>query len=262
MVGDSLSAEYGLARGSGWVGLLEQRLQKERVGATVVNASVSGDTTSGGRTRLPSLLDQHKPTHVIIELGSNDALRGLPLKMTGDNLAVMVRAVRDSGAQALLVGRRMPPNYGRSYTQEFESMFATLAKAEGAALVPFMLAGIADSPIRRVCSRTTALHPNAQAQTIIFDNVRPVLRGVAALASNAAEALQSGQRIWARLGWPDHSGTRTRLCRRRTRRALNLGLPGRMWRRHSLRVARCRRWRWGCGHRHRPYLRWLRNWQR
>jgi len=177
VVGASLSAEYGLARGSGWVALLEQRLPKERVGATVVNASISGDTTSGGRTRLPSLLDQHKPTHVIIELGSNDALRGLPLKMTRDNLAAMVRAVRDSGAQALLVGMRMPPNYGRSYTQEFESMFATLAKAEGAALVPFMLSGVADSPNASGLFQDDGLHPNAQAQTIIYDNVWPVLRG-------------------------------------------------------------------------------------
>ncbi len=177
VVGDSLSAEYGLARGSGWVALLEQRLQRERVGATLVNASISGDTTSGGRTRLPSLLDQHKPTHVIIELGSNDALRGLPLAMTRDNLSVMVRAVRDTGAQALLVGNRMPPNYGRSYTQEFESMFTALAKAEGAALVPFMLAGVADSPNAPGLFQDDGLHPNAQAQAIIFDNVWPVLRG-------------------------------------------------------------------------------------
>jgi acyl-CoA thioesterase-1 len=177
VVGDSLSAEYGLARGSGWVALLEQRLQREKVGATVVNASISGDTTSGGRTRLGSLLDQHKPTHVIIELGSNDALRGLPLAMTRDNLTVMVRAVRDSGAQVLLVGMRMPPNYGRSYTQEFETMFPALAKTEGAALVPFMLAGIADSPNASGLFQDDRLHPNAQAQPIIFDNVWPVLRG-------------------------------------------------------------------------------------
>jgi len=176
VVGDSLSAEYGLARGSGWVALLEQRLQNERVGATVVNASISGDTTSGGRTRLASLLEQHRPTHVIIELGSNDALRGLPLAMTRDNLKVMLRAVRDAGAQALLVGNRMPPNYGRSYTQEFESMFPTLAKAEGVALVPFMLAGIADSPNSPNLFQDDRLHPNAQAQAIIFDNVWPVLR--------------------------------------------------------------------------------------
>lgn len=177
VLGDSLSAEYGLSRGSGWVALLEQRLQKERVGATVVNASISGDTTSGGRTRLGSLLDQHKPTHVIIELGSNDALRGLPLAMTRDNLTVMVRAARDTGAQVLLVGMRMPPNYGRSYTQEFETMFPALAKTEGTALVPFMLAGIADSPNASGLFQDDRLHPNAQAQSIIFDNVWPVLRG-------------------------------------------------------------------------------------
>ncbi|HSW26362.1 MAG TPA: arylesterase [Burkholderiaceae bacterium] len=176
VVGDSLSAEYGLARGSGWVALLEQRLQREKIVATVVNASISGDTTSGGRTRLGSLLDQHKPTHVIIELGSNDALRGLPLAMTRDNLTVMVRAARDSGAQVLLIGMRMPPNYGRSYTQEFESMFPTLAKAEGTALVPFMLAGVADSPNATGLFQDDRLHPNAQAQPLIFDNVWPVLR--------------------------------------------------------------------------------------
>ena len=176
VVGDSLSAEYGLARGSGWVALLERRLQSEKVGATVVNASISGDTTSGGRTRLPPLLEQHKPTHVIIELGSNDALRGLPLTMTRDNLAFMVRAARDTGAQALLVGMKMPPNYGRSYTQEFESMFSALAKAEGAALVPFMLAGVADSPKAADLFQDDRLHPNAQAQAIIVDNVWPVLR--------------------------------------------------------------------------------------
>jgi acyl-CoA thioesterase-1 len=176
VVGDSLSAEYGLARGSGWVALLEQRLQREKIGATVVNASISGDTTSGGRTRLTPLLDQHKPTHVIIELGSNDALRGLPLAMTRDNLAVMVRAARVAGAQVLLVGMRMPPNYGRSYTQEFESMFPALAKAEGAALVPFMLAGVADTENAARLFQEDRLHPNAQAQPIIFDNVWPVLR--------------------------------------------------------------------------------------
>ncbi|HSB23975.1 MAG TPA: arylesterase [Burkholderiaceae bacterium] len=176
VVGDSLSAEYGLARGSGWVALLEQRLQREKVGATVVNASISGDTSSGGRTRLPTLLEQHKPTHVIIELGSNDALRGLPLAMTRDNLAFMLRAVRGTGAQSLLVGMRMPPNYGRTYTQEFESMYAALAKAEGAALVPFMLAGVADSPQAGTLFQDDRMHPNAQAQPIIFDNIWPVLR--------------------------------------------------------------------------------------
>ncbi|MCC7285411.1 MAG: arylesterase [Burkholderiaceae bacterium] len=176
VVGDSLSAEYGIARGSGWVALLAQRLQREQPGATVVNASVSGDTTSGGRTRLPALLEQTKPTHVIVELGSNDALRGLPLTMTRDNLAAMLRAVRRSGARPLLVGMRMPPNYGRSYTQEFEAMFVALAKAEDAALVPFLLAGVADAPDSRSLFQDDRIHPNAQAQAIIAGNVWPVLR--------------------------------------------------------------------------------------
>lgn len=176
VVGDSLSAEYGIARGSGWVALMEQRLQKARAGSTVVNASISGDTSSGGRTRLPALLNEHKPTHVIVELGANDALRGLPLAMTRDNLAAMLRAARAAGAQVLLVGMRMPPNYGRSYTQEFEAMFAALAKAEGAALVPFLLAGVADAPDAASLFQDDRIHPNAKAHTIIVDNVWPVLR--------------------------------------------------------------------------------------
>jgi len=177
VVGDSLSAEYGLARGSGWVALLEQRVQRERVGATVVNASISGDTSSGGRTRLPTLRGQHKPTHVIIELGSNDALRGLPLAMTRENLTAMLRAVRDTGAQVLLVGMRMPPNYGKQYTQEFEAMYASLAKAEGAGLVPFMLAGVADAANASSLFQDDGMHPTAQAQATIVDNIWPVLRG-------------------------------------------------------------------------------------
>jgi acyl-CoA thioesterase I len=176
VVGDSLSAEYGLTRGTGWVALMEQRLQRDFVGATVVNASISGDTSSGGRTRMPALLAEHKPTHVIVELGGNDALRGLPLAMTRDNLAAMLRAARNTGAQALLLGLRMPPNYGRTYTQEFESMFVALAKAEGAALVPFMLAGVADSPQADTLFQDDRIHPNARAHPIILDNVWPVLR--------------------------------------------------------------------------------------
>ena len=176
VVGDSLSAEYGIARGSGWVALMQQRLQKAQAGATVINASISGDTSSGGRTRLPALLAEHKPTHVVIELGSNDALRGLPLQMTRDNLAAMVRAARGAGAQVLLVGMRMPPNYGRTYTQEFEAMFASLAKAEGTALVPFLLAGVADAADAASLFQDDRIHPNARAHPIIVDNVWPVLR--------------------------------------------------------------------------------------
>jgi acyl-CoA thioesterase-1 len=176
VVGDSLSAEYGIARGSGWVALMQQRLQKALAGTSVVNASISGDTSSGGRTRLPALLAEHKPTHVIVELGANDALRGLPLAMTRENLAAMLRAARAAGAQVMLLGMRMPPNYGRSYTQEFEAMFASLAKAEGAALVPFMLAGVADSAEAASLFQDDRMHPNAKAHAIIVDNVWPVLR--------------------------------------------------------------------------------------
>lgn len=175
VVGDSLSAEYGLARGSGWVALLTQRLAREGLDAGVVNASVSGDTSAGGRSRLAPLLAEHRPTHVIIELGSNDALRGLPLAMTRENLAAMVRAARAAGAQVLLIGMRMPPNYGRRYTQEFEAMYAELAKSEGTALVPFMLAGVADSPQAEALFQGDRIHPNARAHPIILDNIWPVL---------------------------------------------------------------------------------------
>jgi len=176
VVGDSLSAEYGLARGSGWVALLEQRLQREKIAATVINASISGDTTSGGRTRLPALLAQHKPTHVIVELGGNDALRGLPLAMTRDNLLAMLEAARATGARLLLLGMQLPPNYGRSYTQDFAALYAEVAKAENAALVPFMLAGVADSPKADALFQADRIHPNADAHPIILANVWPVLK--------------------------------------------------------------------------------------
>ena len=133
MVGDSLSAEYGLKRGSGWVALLEQRLAQDKIGAKVINASISGDTTSGGRSRLATLLTLHKPTLVIIELGGNDALRCLPLQMTQDNLQAMTLAAQAAGAKVLLIGMQVPPNYGQDYANRFTSTFATVAKANKAA---------------------------------------------------------------------------------------------------------------------------------
>ena len=139
IVGDSLSAEYGLKRGSGWVALLDQRLQTEKVNAKVVNASISGDTTSGGRSRLPALLAQHKPTHVILELGGNDALRGLPLQMTQDNLAQMTQLAQKAGAKVLLVGMEVPPNYGADYSARFAATFKTVSTTDKAPLVPFFL---------------------------------------------------------------------------------------------------------------------------
>ena len=176
VVGDSLSAEYGLPRGSGWVALLTQRLERERLPWRVVNASISGDTTSGGRARLPALLQQHKPALVLIELGGNDALRGLPLASTEANLVAMTRAAKSAGARVLLVGMQVPPNYGRQYTQDFERLFARAAQAEQVALVPFLLAGVADGPDPVALFQPDRIHPKAEAQPRMLDNVWPTLR--------------------------------------------------------------------------------------
>ncbi len=176
VIGDSLSAEYGIRRGSGWVALLQERLQTQKVPATVVNAGISGDTTSGGRSRLPALLSQHKPAIVVIELGANDALRGLPLTMTRENLTDMVRQSRQAGARVLLVGMEMPPNYGARYTQEFRDMFTSVAKAEKVPLVPFLLRGVADAPDALSLFQSDRIHPNEKAQPILLDNVWPELR--------------------------------------------------------------------------------------
>jgi acyl-CoA thioesterase-1 len=176
VVGDSMSSEYGLARGSGWVELLAQRLAQQRVPLRVVNASVSGDTSSGGRSRLPALLQTHRPQIVILELGGNDALRGLPLSMTQDNLAAMARAARAAGARVVIVGMQVPPNYGRKYGDDFAALFAAVAKAEGAALVPFLLKGVADGPDAEAMFQPDRIHPRAEAHPLMLDNVWPVLR--------------------------------------------------------------------------------------
>ncbi len=176
IVGDSLSAEYGRPRGSGWGALLEQRLVSQKIDATVVNASISGDTTAGGRTRLPALLERHRPTHVVLELGGNDALRGLPLGSTEANLLSMTRAAKAAGAQVLIAGMQVPPNYGRRYGEDFAALFGRVARAEGAALVPFLLAGVADVPDAENWFQADRIHPNAQAHPRILDNVWPVLR--------------------------------------------------------------------------------------
>ncbi len=176
VVGDSLSAEYGLRRGSGWVALLEQKLRSESISARVVNASISGDTTSGGRSRLPALLEQHKPSHVIIELGGNDALRGLPLQMTQDNLGHMTDLARQAGARVVLVGMQVPPNYGSDYANRFARLFEEAARAHGAALVPFLLKGVADGEDATRLFQSDRIHPTAQAQPIMLANVWPVLR--------------------------------------------------------------------------------------
>ena len=176
VLGDSLSAEYGLARGTGWVALLEKQIKAEKIDATVVNASISGDTTSGGRSRLPAVLAQHRPTHVIIELGGNDALRGLPLKMTEENLTAMTQAAQKTGARVLLVGMQVPPNYGTDYAARFSGTFASVAKAGKTALVPFLLKGVADRPNATELFQADRIHPTAQAHPVMLSNVWPELK--------------------------------------------------------------------------------------
>ncbi|MGZ5771723.1 MAG: arylesterase [Caldimonas sp.] len=175
VVGDSLSAEYGLQRGSGWVALLGERLAREHPAASVINASISGDTTAGGLTRLPALLRQHRPSLVVLELGGNDALRGLPIETTRSNLVEMARLVKAAGAKVLIVGMQVPPNYGRSYGERFAALFAEVARSEGAALVPFMLKGVADGPQADAMFQADRIHPLASAHPIILGNVWPVL---------------------------------------------------------------------------------------
>ncbi|HVR50830.1 MAG TPA: arylesterase [Pseudorhodoferax sp.] len=176
VVGDSLSAEYGLQRGTGWVALLEQRLAEQKIAADVRNASISGDTTSGGRARLPALLQGYQPTHVVLELGGNDALRGLPLKNTADNLAAMAQAARQAGAKVLVVGMQMPPNYGADYGRQFAALFADVARAQQAGLVPFLLKGVADGPNPAALFQADRIHPREEAQATMLDNVWPELR--------------------------------------------------------------------------------------
>ena len=176
IVGDSLSAEYGLKRGNGWAALLEQRLAREKIAARVVNASISGDTTSGGRSRLPALLAREKPTHVVIELGGNDALRGLPLAMTEANLAAMTKAAQAAGARVLLLGMQVPPNYGTDYARQFAGVFAKVAAAHKAAVVPFFLKGVADGADPLRLFQPDRIHPREEAHPIMLDNVWPELR--------------------------------------------------------------------------------------
>jgi len=175
VVGDSLSAEYGLVRGTGWVALLEERIAREKIAANVVNASISGDTTAGGLARLPALLREKKPAVVVIELGGNDALRGLPLEATRANLVEMTKLAKAAGAKVVIVGMQLPPNYGRAYGDRFASLFADVAKAEGAALVPFLLKGVADVPQADTMFQADRIHPLASAHPTMLANVWPVL---------------------------------------------------------------------------------------
>ncbi|WP_293195259.1 arylesterase [Ottowia sp.] len=176
VLGDSLSAEYGIARGAGWVALLDRKLSAEKIAARVVNASISGDTTSGGRARLPALLRTHRPAVVVIELGGNDALRGLPLDMTEANLAAMAQAAGQAGAKVLLAGMQVPPNYGGDYGRRFAAVFPKVARAQQAALVPFLLKGVADRPDAAALFQADRIHPTAEAHPAILANVWPELR--------------------------------------------------------------------------------------
>ena len=176
VLGDSLSAEYGLARGTGWVALLQKQLAQEKTGTEVINASISGETTSGGRSRMAALLNKHRPTHVIIELGGNDALRGLPMGMTQSNLLEMTKQAKSTGAQVLLLGMQMPPNYGPDMAKQFEAAFADVAKSQKAALVPFFLKGIGDDPDPLKWFQADRIHPNEAAQPRMLANVWPTLK--------------------------------------------------------------------------------------
>ncbi|NMM37844.1 MAG: arylesterase [Glaciimonas sp.] len=168
VLGDSLSAEYGLARGAGWVSLLESRLSTESIDAIVINASISGETTSGGKSRFANLLEKNHPAVVVIELGGNDGLRGLPIKASEDNLRSIINAAKKAQAKVLLVGMQIPPNYGRNYTDQFSALYPKLAKETSSALVPFLLTGVADRP---ELFQSDRIHLKAQAHPIMLNNV-------------------------------------------------------------------------------------------
>ncbi|TYC54511.1 arylesterase [Zoogloea oleivorans] len=175
--GDSLSAGYGLRPNEAWPILLEQRIGESKLPHKVINASISGETTAGGRSRLPAALQAYKPSVVIIELGANDGLRGLPASAMAANLQAMIDASKQAGAKVLLIGMRMPPNYGPDYTSRFENAFLDLAKANKTRLVPFMMEGFAD---KRNYFQQDGIHPVADAQPVILDTIwqqlKPLLR--------------------------------------------------------------------------------------
>jgi acyl-CoA thioesterase-1 len=173
VLGDSISAEYGLPRDTGWVALMRQRLTQERIDYSVANASISGDTTSGGRARLPALMQRLKPSIVIVELGANDALRGVPLSTTEDNLRTIIEQAQQAHAKVVLVGMYVPPNYGPDYTQKFHGLYGQLAKQLNVPLVPFLLAGIADKPDM---FQADQIHPTQQAQPVLLNNVWPAVK--------------------------------------------------------------------------------------
>ena len=171
--GDSLSAAYGMPERLGWVALLDARMKRERPDYSVVNASISGETTAGGLARFGQVIERHRPAVVILALGANDGLRGLPVAEMKKNLSAMIEQSQKAGARVLLVGTRMPPNYGPDYTQAFEGAFAELAKRHRAALVPQIFEGFGE---KIELFQPDRIHPGEAAQPLILDNVWPALR--------------------------------------------------------------------------------------
>lgn len=175
VLGDSISAEYGLARGQGWVELLKRKLNAEGLNVQTINASISGETTAGGRSRMPALLKANQPTHVIVELGGNDALRGLPLQSTRANLTAIISDAKKADAKVLLLGIQVPPNYGHRYTQEFAATFETVAQEQQVALMPFFLEPISAPADLEKYFQSDRIHPNAAAQPVMLDAVWPAV---------------------------------------------------------------------------------------
>jgi acyl-CoA thioesterase-1 len=173
VVGDSISAAYGLPQGTGWVDLLAARLREGGWPHRVVNASITGDTTAGGRARLTALLTQHQPAVVIVELGGNDGLRGGNLRATRDNLDAMVTLAQKAKAKVLLIGTKLPPNYGPAYTREFDALFAEVAQSRKVALVPYFFEGFGE---KNEYFQADRIHPTAAAQPKLLHNVWPTLK--------------------------------------------------------------------------------------
>ena len=173
VVGDSVSAAFGIAQARGWVALLGERLKRERLDYSVVNASVSGDTSAGGAARLAPLLKKHRPAIVILELGGNDGLRGMPVAQLKKNLGAMIEQSRRAGARVLLIGIQVPPNYGRQYVSEFERAYRDLAKRYGVPLVPFLFEGFGE---KRDLFQPDGIHPSEAAQPLMLETIWPRLR--------------------------------------------------------------------------------------
>ena len=173
VVGDSLSAGYGLDIGTAWVNLLQQKLKQENYSAVVINASISGETTSGGANKIRLNLNTHQPDIVIIELGGNDGLQGLSIQSMQKNLASIIEAARQHKSKIVLIGMKIPPNYGLQYTQQFSHLYQDLATQYQTAYVPFLLAGIGGNPL---LMQADGIHANAKAQAMILDHVWPKLK--------------------------------------------------------------------------------------